>query len=264
MLAVASNTSPTDRWQGVSSANDSQASLSGACALLAILVQTQTVSQAGAKTDIELGAEQLEEIKKQLADAIRQAEEAAEQSGFFGFLGDVFGGEIAQIAGAVAAVAATIATGGAAAPLLLMTLSAALQAGAKIGAELGLDPKLCMALSIASAAVGLCSGVGSAQAVGALANGASKVAVVAKVVQGGATATGGVFNGISGEYRAQQLDEQADAARYQAQDGAVDLSLEDAFALLQSALRTQQRETSTVSAIIQNDSDTNTALTSRI
>jgi len=265
MVAVASNISATDPWQSASSSVDcTQANLSGACALLAILVKTQAISQAGARTDIELGAQKLEELKKQLADAIHQAEEAADQSGFFGFLGDIFGSDIAQIAGAVAAVAATIATGGAAAPLLLLTISAALQAGAKVGAELGLDPKLCMALSIASAAVGLCSGVGSVQSATALADGARKVGLVANVVQGGATATGGVFHGISGEYHAQQLDDQAEAVRYQAQDVAVDLALQDAFALLQNALRTQQRETSTVSTIVQNDSDTNTALSNRI
>ena len=265
MLAVASKVGSTDPWQSAShSSESSQANLSGACALLAILVQTQTVSQVGAKTDIELGAQKLEELKKQLADAIRQAEEAADQSGFFGFLGDIFGSDIAQIAGAVASIAATIATGGAAAPLLLITLSAALQAGAKIGAELGLDPKLCMALSLASVAVGLCSGVGSVQAAGVLADGAQKVKVVANVVQGCATSAGGVFHGISGEYRGQQLDKQADAVRYQAQDGAVDLSLEEAFASLQRALRTEQRETSTVSSIVQNDSEANTALCDRI
>jgi len=265
MLAVASNVSSAGAWQSAACPNESfQTNLSGACALLSILVQTQSVSQAGAKTDIELGAQKLEELKKQLADAIHHAEEAADQSGFFGFLGDIFGSDIAQIAGAVASIAATVATGGAAAPLLLITLSAALQAGAKLGAELGLAPELCVALSLASVAVGLCSGVGSVQAAGALADGARKVELVANVVQGGATATGGVLHGISGKYHAQQLDRQADATRYQAEHGAVDLTLQDSFALLQNALRTQQRETSTVSAIIQNNSDANSALSNRI
>ena len=112
MLAVANSGAPSvSDWQSASRPCDySAAQLSGACALLAILVQSQAASQSGSKTDIELSAKKLEELKQQLADAIEQAKEAAEHSGFLGFLADVFGSDIAQIAGAVAAVAAIVAT----------------------------------------------------------------------------------------------------------------------------------------------------------
>ena len=163
MQAVSNSTYGVVPGQGAT-AVDSTRDLGGACALLAVLLQSQHSTQCGAKTDIELGAQKLEALKQQLADAIQHANEAAEHSGFLGFLGDIFGSDIAQIAGAVAAIAATIGTAGAAAPLLLVAASEALQVAAKVGAELGLDPKLCAALAIASVAVGVCSGAGAGRA----------------------------------------------------------------------------------------------------
>jgi hypothetical protein len=239
------------------------AQLSGACALLAILVQTQTTTQCGARTDIEWNAQRLDELKQQLADSIQRAKDAANDSGFFGFLGDVFGSDIAQIAGAVASVAAIVATGGASAPLVMIALAEGLQLGAKAGAELGLDPSLCMALSLASVAVGLCT-PGGVQAAGKLADVAREVQVGAKIVQGGATAAGGSLHYVSAQYHADALHRQADVVLIHAQQDSTNLDLDDALSLLQRALRTAQHETSTVSEILQNDSDTNTALSDRI
>jgi len=266
MFAVAnSGAPPVNPWPSAAPSSASpQAELSGACALLAILVQTQSTSQAGTKTDIELDAKKLDELKKQLADAIQHAQEAAEDSGFFGFLGDIFGSDIAQIAGAVAVIAATVASGGATAPLLLIAVSEALQVGAKVGAELGLDPKLCIALSVASVAVGMGSGAGTIQATDALADGARKVELGARIVQGGATIAGGALHYTAAHYQAKQLNFQADAAGYHATSSVTQLSLDDAFATLERALRTEQREAGTVSKIVQNNSDTNTTLCDRI
>ncbi len=231
---------------------------------MAVLMQAQSCTQGGAKTDVELSAKKLEELKQQLADAIQHAQEAAKHSGFLGFLGKIFGSEIGKIAGAVAAIAATIATGGAAGPLVLMAVSAALQVAAKVGAELGLDPKWCMALTIAAVAVGFGSGAGAGQAASALANGAHYVELGAKLTEGGATIAGGVLNYAAARYHADDLSYQADASGYHASQTATQLSMDDAFALLERALRAEQRETSTVGEIVQNDSDTNAALYSRI
>jgi hypothetical protein len=265
MLAVANNTALSPRWESAPISSDcSTSQLSGACALLAVLVHAQSTTQSAATTDIERGFAQLEELKKQLADSIQQAKDAADDAGFFGFLGDIFGSDIAQIAGAVAAVAATIATAGAASPLLLIAISEALQVAAKAGAELGLAPEICMALSIASVAVGFCSGVGAAQQTGKLADAARLISCGAKIIQGGATATGGALHYVAGHYQAKQLDAQADAAGYQAHDDATSLSLDDAFAQLQRALRNEDRETGTVSEILKNDAETNTSLCNRI
>ncbi|HEX2672128.1 MAG TPA: hypothetical protein VHM25_14705 [Polyangiaceae bacterium] len=246
------------------SSTETHSQLSGACALLAVLVQAQCSTQSSAKGDIEHGFERLDELKKQLADSIRQAEEAAHDSGVFGFLGDIFGSDIAQIAGAVAAIAATIATGGAAAPVLLIAISEALQVAATVGAKLGLDPKICFAIGIASVAVGFCSGAGTAQAAGEIAGIARGVSLGAKVAQGGATAVGGAFHFVSASAHARQLDYQADAAGHQAEDHATNLELDDAFARLRRALRVEQHETDSVSAQLRDESDTNSTLSQRI
>jgi hypothetical protein len=263
-MLSAVNASPSDTLQPASSDEEARAPLSAACALLVLMVQSQTITQSGAKTDAEADFQNMEELKKQLSDAIQQAKDAADHSGFLGFLGDIFGGDVAQIAGAVAAVAAVVATGGAAGPLLLVALAEGLQAAAKLGPQLGIDPKICMALGLASVAVGVCTGAGSAQAFGALADGARGVELGAHVAQGASTAAGAALHFVSGHYRAKSLGHQADATSYQAANDTKSLDLEAALDLLQRALKTEQRETATVSAIAQNNSDTDTALSNRI
>lgn len=265
MAAVSSTTAQsTNPWQSASSSDISSSQLSGACALLALLVQSQTASQCGSKSDIEINSQKLEELKQQLADSIQKAKEASEKSGLLGFLGNVFGNDVAQVAGAVAAAAAIVASGGAAAVVLMVALSEGLQLGAKFGAELGLDPKLCMALSLASVAVGLCTGTGEAKAVSALTEGASYVELTAKVVQGGATVTGAALNYSSAHYHAKDLRYQASAGVVQANEDTTNLDLDDALDALQRSLSTGQHELESVSAMQRNDSDTNTALADRI
>ncbi|HEY1532448.1 MAG TPA: hypothetical protein VGF76_00465, partial [Polyangiaceae bacterium] len=231
---------------------------------LVLMVQSQSTTQSSSKNDVELDFKKMEELKKQLADAIQQAKDAANDSGFFGFLGDIFGSDIAQIAGAVAAVAAVVATGGAAGPLLLIALAEGLQAAAKVGPQLGIDPKICMALGLASVAVGVCTGTGEAQAFGAVADTARGVELGAHVAQGAATATGGALHFASAHYQAKSLGYQADASGYQAANDTTSLDLDAALDMLQRALQTEQRETATVSAINQDNSNTNAALSNRI
>jgi len=256
---------PSNAWASVSpSADHATGQLSGACALLSVLVQANRTTQSSAKGDIQHGFERLDELKKQLADSIRQAEEAANDSGFFGFLGDIFGNDIAQIAGAVASIAATIATGGAAAPLLLIAIAEALQVAAKVGAELGLDPKICMGIAVVAVAVGFCSGAGAGQAAGEMADVARAVSLGAKVTQGAATIAAGSLHLVSAHYQVKQLNYQADAASARAEDDDAELALDDAFSLLERALRSDQREINTVSQIIQGDSESNSNLCHRI
>ena len=265
MLAVSNSLNASGAWPAESPASDrSTSQLSGACALLAVLVQAQSTTQSSARSDVEHGFERLDELKKQLADSVQQAKEAADSSGFFGFLGDIFGSDIAQIAGAVAAIAATIATGGSAAPLLLIAISEALQVAATVGAKLGLDPKICMALALVSVAIGFCSGGGATQAAGKVADFARGVSLGAKVTQGAATAAGGALHFVSGNYHANQLDYQAEAAGYRGKDTVASLLLDDAFSRLQRALRAEHRETETASELIQSNSETNNTLCQRI
>lgn len=265
MVVTTSNGTPSvNPWLRSSSPSDCSCThLSGACALLAILVQAQTSSQSAARTDIELNAQKLAELKQQLADAVQRAKDAADDSGLFGFIGDIFGSDIAEIAGAVAAVAAVVATGGASTPLIMVALAEGLQLGAKAGAELGLDPDLCLALSVASVAVGLCT-PGGLQAAGKWADIARKVELGANIVKGGATASGGVLNLVSARYHASALHAQTDAVAVHGDQDLNQLDFDDALSALQRALRTAQAETNTASGIVQGDSDTNTALSDRI
>ena len=264
VLSATNNASQVPIWDRDSSADQSIRELEGACALLALMLQSQCATQSGAKADVDIGFKKMEELKQQLADAIQHAREAAERSGFLGFLGKIFGSDIAKIAGAVAAVAATIASAGAATPLLLIAAAAALQVAAKAGAELGLDPKLCMALSIAAVAVGFAGGAGAGQAASVLSNAARYVEVGAKITEGSAVVTGGVLQYAAARYHEDDLNYQADVVGYHASQTATQLSMDDALALLERALRREQQETGTVSEIVRNNSDTNTALYSRI
>jgi hypothetical protein len=261
-LSIASTSTPVSTWESGSTA-DSFTHLSGACALLAVILQTQASTQAGAKTDVDLAADKLEELKQQLAAAVQEAKEAAEHSGFLGFIGDVLGSDVAKVAGAVAAIAATIASGGAGAPLLLVAIAAALQVSAKVGAELGLDPKLCTALTIAAVAVGFVGGGGGAST-NDLVVAMRTVETGAKISQGGAVASGAVLHYASARYHADDLDHQADAVSIRTKQTTAQLDMDDAIALLDRALRGEQRETSTVSEIVQSDSDAKAALAQRI
>jgi len=265
MLAVANNGAPAaSPWQSAPLSTDSSSTqLSSACALLALLLESQTASQSGSRTAIEVNAQRLEELKQELAEAIQKAKDAADSAGFLGFLGDVFGSDIAQIAGAVAAVGAMIATGGAAAPLLMIALAEGLQLGAKAGAELGLDPKLCMALSLASVAVGICS-PGALQAAGNLAQFGRALKAGGEIAQGASIATGAGCHIASGYYTREVQNYQADVVLQRANEHATNLDFDDALSRLQNSLRAAQRETSTVSEIVQNNTDTNTALIDRI
>jgi len=120
-----------------------------------------------------------------------------------------------------------------------------------------------MALSLASVAVGLCT-PGGVQAVGKLADVARGVELGAKLTQGAATVAGGSLHYVSAQYHATDLHYQADVALCNGHEDTTNLDFDDAVSRLQRALRAAQHETNTVSQIVQDDSDTNTALSDRI
>lgn len=266
MPATIATSSPINAPQPLPLTADSSVQLGDACALLALMIRSQSATQASAKNDVEIDFKKMQELKQQLIDAIQKAKEAADHSGFFGFLSNIFGSDVAQVAGAVAAIAAVVATGGAAAPLILMAVSVALEEAAKAAPKLGLDPKLCVAISLASAAVGLCSGTGTdtVQATGIVATAGRDVQVGANIAHGGAAVAGGALGYVSGHYHAAQLSYQADATGYQAQRDATDMDFDAAIAQLQRSVHAEQNETRTASAVVKNDADTNAALCNRI
>ena len=115
-----------------------------------------------------------------------------------------------------------------------------------------------------SAALGACSGIGTTQSASTLASVARDVKLGAQITQGAATSTGAVLGGVAADYHSDQLHDQADAVSDQAQSDAANMDFDTAISLLQAALRTEQSETNTASAIIQNNSDASSALSNRI
>src|SRR5882672_9603897 len=115
--------------------------------LLALVVYTQTTQLNGAKTEINLNAEQLEKLREQVKKALDDAREAKKDAGFWGGLAKIFGSDLATVAEAVAAVAAGVATGGAAAAILAVVAAAATMA-ADHAKELGIPPEVAMAIAV--------------------------------------------------------------------------------------------------------------------
>lgn len=231
-------------------------------ALLALMIQGQASNQCNARDTIELDYQKLEELKAQIAGALAAAARANRDSGTWGFVSDVLGSDVAQVAGAVAMAAAVIATGGAAAPLVLLTLSAGLETGAKLGAELGLDPKLCMAIGLAGAALGFCAG--NTAALGEAASTARTVQAVATTVQGAAMVGSGVAHGVAGGYAARAQDQRADATLLGAYQTDTELDIDQAIALLDQSLRTESHMTGSAARNGQDDARANLALIANI
>lgn len=220
--------------------------------LLALMVYSQLAQCEGAETSVALNQNQLAELRRQVREALEEAKEANDDSGFWGDIGDVLGGDIATLAGMVAIAAAAVATGGvAAAALAAVAIGCSL--ASKYGEELGLPPKvaLCIGLvavaaSIAAGNVGAAAQVSNAATAGAgaaqatrLAQVAGDVAKVAKLVQPAATGAGAVANGVSGYYASEALQEQANARASDNDSELVSMNIDDAIALLGQAIERQ-------------------------
>jgi hypothetical protein len=197
--------------------------------VMALMVQGRAAQGESARNDVSLNSERLERLRAEVQKAIEEAREAQDDAGFWGSIADFFGGDVAKVAGALAAVAATAASGGTALPFIAAGL--ACTAAAEIGAAAGLDPKVCLCLSVASAAFGLAAGdVGSGTF--------AKLSAGLTVVAGAAQATGGAASIVSGEYAADVLRAQAREGRAGAAQQQVQVALEQ----LLERLRTLQQD----------------------
>jgi hypothetical protein len=225
--------------------------LSSQGALLAAIVRSQCSNRAAATSDVETCYDRLEQLRQEIAEAVAAAREAEEDAGFWGDIADFFGEDLANIAGAIAAAAAIVATGGTGAPLVLAVMAAGLEIGAKVGAELGLDPKIAMAIGLAGAALGLLAGnagnLGSIQAL------ASDVRAVATTVKGTAVAAGGVSGAIAEDKKSDALEFQAQVSFTRSLEDEVTLDIDDAIAALEQALSRQTRATSVASSVTRAD-----------
>lgn len=186
--------------------------------MLVLMVQNQLAQSEVAQTDVLLSQDQLKELREQVREAIQQAREAEEDSGFFGAIGDVLGGDIATLAEVVLVAAAAVATGGAAA-LVLASIAVACTLASKYGEELGIPPNVAMGLGIAAAVATVASGNvgGAASAVGggaasgsaASSAGAAAGSVMPGVACGSAVASGGLASSAGAAARITQLGELA-------------------------------------------------------
>ena len=125
--------------------------------MLALMVHNQLAQGESARTSIQLSEEQLQRLRETIREALAEAREAQDDSGFWGDVGDVLGGDIATLAQVVAVAAACVATGGAAA-IALGAISIACTVAAKYADELGIPPKVAIGIAIAAAVTSLASG----------------------------------------------------------------------------------------------------------
>jgi len=229
-------------------------------ALMELIAANRAVLSATTADEIDRQQVRLERARKEFDAAMARTKDAQEGAGFWGGLADFLGGDVAMIAGLVASIAATVLSFGAAAPVaVLLAASTLASATASIGARLGLDPKLCLALAGAGALAGL--------AVGRVDQGVgfwNSVKTGAELAQGAAAAGGGAATVAKGVYDKQVIESQADVTQQQGiQDDAgfaIDLGMDE----LGRAAREYQRARGTVSEIQRIDSDARLDVVARI
>src|SRR4051812_50173051 len=85
------------------SASGASSGLSPEERLLALVVYTQTTQLDAAQTSVNLNFDQLEKLREEVKKALDAAREAKKDAGFWGGLANIFGGDVASIASAVAA-----------------------------------------------------------------------------------------------------------------------------------------------------------------
>jgi hypothetical protein len=228
---------------GVTDPSATSASCSGLSPeerLLALFVYTQTTQLNGAKTDVNLNAEQLEKLRDQVKKALAEAREAKKDSGFWGGLAKLFGSDLASVAEAVAAVAAVVATGGAAAAILAVVATAASMV-AEHAKELGIPMEVAMAIAITASVAGLCCGdaKGLLDVSEGVRNAAKDVRLGATVAAGASKVAGGGSAIVAGHYEKDAGYFHADARSAQGRQQIVSGDMDEAFDRFSAALDRQ-------------------------
>jgi len=226
-----------------------------ATALLALMLESRGLQGATARQEIDHAHDLLEDARRQLREAMARAAEAQEDAGFWDDLSNLFGGDIATIAGVVAATALVVASGGTSAPAVLALVASGLSISADVGQKLGLDPKLCLILGTAGTLVGIAGGrlVSAPGFWQTLAQGA-------EVTQAAATATGGGAAVVSGQFKGDALDARADATGARGREDDAMFRFEQALQVLEQAARDIQRGKSAASNSVKSEGDGRLAL----
>lgn len=255
--SVQSSVTTTTSFTAVPSAPPPNCGASPEARMLALMVHNQLAQGDSARTSIKLSEEQLQRLRESIREALAEAREAQDDSGFWGDIGDVLGGDIATLAQVVAVAAACVATGGAAA-IALGAIAIACTVAAKYADELGIPPKVAIGIAIAAAVTSIASGQLGGAAQGASALGASgsaaaqagssaaqvsklthlaqDVGAVARLVAPSASAAGALANGVSGYYAGQSAHHTADAQSARNQEALEAMDLDTAIDLLACAI----------------------------
>jgi len=221
----------------------SHAGLGLEAAMLALLNDGSVVQNESAKQEVNATAEKLERLRAEVREAVKKAEEAREKGGFWGKISSFFGGDVAKLAQLCAAVAVVVGTGGTGAALVLAGM--ACLAAAEAGRELGLDPKLCTALSLAGAGLCIAGGTGAAA-------GMTQTSAVFSAVGGGAQATGSAASVVEGHYVAEAERANAEASLTQAEQDQVRVLIEQALDRLQHLQNDSERTYAVTSQTLQD------------
>jgi hypothetical protein len=278
--------------------------------MLVVMVQNQLMQGEVAKSEIDLGADQLKELREQVRAALEEARKAEEDSGFFGFIGDLLGGDLATLAQVVAVAAAAIVTAGTAA-VVLATIAIACTLASKYGKELGLPPGVAMGLGIAAAVSmvaagnvgGLTGATSAASAAGsgaasagaaagsvapgvalgasvssgglaATATAASKVTVltewardigfVAGIVAPAASGAGAGAHVVSGYYRGDAIEHDADARQAQSLKELVHMDMDAALDVFERAVDRQLSVVSLTQEVLDANQQSNQLIIERV
>lgn len=229
--------------------------------LLALVVYSQASRMTEAKASVNLNAEQLEKLRAQVRQALAEAREAKQDSGFWGGLAKIFGSDLASVASAVAAVAAVVASGGAAAAILAVVAAAATLA-ADHAKELGIPTEVAMAIAIAASVASLCCGDGKA-----LFKVGQSVKDVAKDVRvvGLAAAAAFQIEGAACDMVAATYDRdagylRADARSAEGRQELVSADIDEALERFAAAVEHQNSAVKATSGVVQQSSATNYAI----
>jgi hypothetical protein len=230
-----------------------------ATVLLECMINSRGAQQESARAEAEHAHRLVERAREQIQRAMERAEQAKEEGDFWGDVSRVLGSDVAAIAGVLGAVALAVATGGAGLPAVLAVGAALCTGIAKIGEELGLDPRLTLAFSAIGGALGAFAG-----SVTGASTAWTTLAQVAGAAQSAAAAGGGGATIAEGQYRAEATDHQAEAtaARGRQQDAWLRLDL--ALALLDRACRDVSRAKERTTDIVQNEDAGQSAVISRM
>ncbi len=221
----------------------SHASFGMEAALLALLNDSNVTQSDKAKQEVHANSEKLDRLREEVREAVKRAEEARENGGFWGKIASFFGGDVAKLAQLCAAVAVVVGSGGSAAPLVVAGVACMMAAEA--GQKLGLDPKLCIALSLAGAGLCFASGAGMATSM-------TPASSVCTAVGGGAQAVGGGASIVEGHYEAEAERADAEASLTQVEQDQVRILIEEALDRLQHLQSDSERSHRVTSQTLQD------------